>query len=99
MAIENFTEKLTSEILPDMERLKSDLQWSRKEYKQKESELAMKKRILEGIELRLKDHVGNIKWIGHEPIIPPAGTLDAEFFLNVPVKEIPDQKNKWKMEC
>lgn len=51
------------------------------------------------IELRLKDHVGAIKWIGHEPIIPPAGTLDAEFFLNVPVKEIPDQKNKWKMEC
>jgi cytochrome c oxidase accessory protein FixG len=51
------------------------------------------------IELRLKDHEGTVKWIGHEPNIPPAGTLDAEFFLTVSGQEIKEQKNKWKMEC
>lgn len=51
------------------------------------------------IELRLKDHEGTVKWIGHEPNIPPAGTLDAAFFLTVSGLEIKEQKNKWKIEC
>jgi cytochrome c oxidase accessory protein FixG len=51
------------------------------------------------VELRLKDHEGRVKWIGHDPVIPAAGTLDAEFFLNVASENILEQKNKWKMEC
>jgi polyferredoxin len=51
------------------------------------------------VELRLKDHEGLVKWIGHDPVIPAAGTLDAEFFLNVATDNIHEQKNKWKMEC
>lgn len=52
------------------------------------------------IELKLKDRVGKIKWIGkQEVVIPAASSLDAEFFLVVPAEAIPEQKNKWKMEC
>jgi hypothetical protein len=44
--------------------------------------------------------VGAVKWIGkQEIIIPAASSLDAEFFLTVPANAIPEQKNKWKMEC
>jgi cytochrome c oxidase accessory protein FixG len=52
------------------------------------------------VELKLKERVGAVKWIGkQEIIIPAASSLDAEFFLTVPANAIPEQKNKWKMEC
>ncbi len=52
------------------------------------------------VELKLKERVGLVKWIGkQEIIIPASSSLDAEFFLTVPANAIPEQKNKWKMEC
>ena len=52
------------------------------------------------IELKLKDRVGTVKWVGKQQIvIPAASSMDAEFFLTVPGNAIPEQKNKWKMEC
>jgi polyferredoxin len=52
------------------------------------------------VELKLKERVGLVKWIGKQEIsIPAASSLDAEFFLTVPANAIPEQKNKWKMEC
>jgi polyferredoxin len=52
------------------------------------------------VELKLLDHQGTIRWVGKDHIVlAPEESKDEEFFLIVSPKEVPTQKNKWKLEC